>query len=164
MLRVCFMHEPSWLPWQCKAPSRPDFRGLQHESVRHVHAQHSHHFRKAPFFQTKHMKRARKHRLGAGLIFSAGCVCKSQSRLVFHVTVCTWERHCVPIGCWHYRECVSALWLVESLRTSTLVSVTEWVSAIWLVKSLLPRATYFTFPGKSSLILQIMLTLYNKVH
>jgi len=96
-----------------------NFRGLQHESVRHVHAQHSHHFRKTPFFPTKHMKRARKHRLWAGLIFSARCVCKSQSSLVFHVTVCTWERHCVPIGCWPYGERVSALWLVESLRTSS---------------------------------------------
>lgn len=141
-LRVCFICTNLF---DCSGSVQPhpvlNFRGLQHESVRHIHAQHPHYFRKTPFFKTK-------HRLGAALILSARCVCKPQSSLVFHVTVCTGDWLCLPIGCWPYRERVSALWLVESFWNSTLVAVTELVSAIWLVESLLPWATYCTFPGK----------------
>lgn len=96
MLRVCFICTNLF---DCSGSVQPhpvlNFRGLQHESIRHIHAQHSHYFRKTPFFKTKQTKRTRKHRLGAAVVLSARCVCKSQSRLGFHVN-CLYSRLALP--------------------------------------------------------------------
>ncbi len=150
MLRVCFICT-NLFDCSGSVQSHPvlNFRGLQHESVRDIHAQHSHYFRKKRL-SSKHNRRNALGNTDYELLwFSLLAVFLNLSAsLVFHVTVCTADWLCLPIGCWPYRERVSALWLVESFWNSTLVAVMELVSALWLVESLFPWATYFTFPGK----------------
>lgn len=98
-MRVCFACTNLL---DCSGSVKPhpvlNFRGLQRESVRHVHAQHSHYFTSTPFFEVKLVNRVRFSWLNDALFFSSCGVCKSQPALVFHSNVAAGEGLCAVIG------------------------------------------------------------------